>query len=149
MKALITFLSIAFILCTVNPAIASETGAGVIKNIKGPVFIERDKKSIPAKAGDKLFEKDVIVTGKNGSMGAILRDNSILSAGSNSRIVITEFVFKPAEKKLSGIFQIKRGTITYLTGLMAKLNSNAMRFMTPTASCGIRGTHFAIKVEDE
>ena len=149
MKAFITVLGLALILCTVHPAIASETGAGVMKNIKGPVFIERNKEIVPAKAGDRLFEKDVIVTGKGGSMGAILRDNSILSAGSNSRIVIYEFVFEPAEKKLSSVVQIKRGTITYLTGLMAKMNSNAIRFVTPTAVCGIRGTHFAVKVEDE
>jgi len=31
---------------------------------------------------------------------------------------------------------------------MAKLNPNAVRFETPMAVCGVRGTHFAIKVEE-
>lgn len=149
MRVFITILGLVFVLCSPHLTIASETGVGVLKTIKGPVFIERNKEVTPAKVGDKLFEKDVIVTGKSGSMGAILRDNSILSAGSNTRLTISEFVFEPAEKKLSGIVQVKRGTITYLTGLMAKLNSKAMQFVTPTAVCGIRGTHFAIKVDDE
>jgi hypothetical protein len=52
-------------------------------------------------------------------------------------------------EKLSFIAQIKKGTVVYLTGLIAKLNHSAVRFETPTAVCGIRGTHFAIKVEDQ
>jgi len=32
-----------------HPAFAAERGIGVIKNIKGPVFIEREKASIPVK----------------------------------------------------------------------------------------------------
>jgi hypothetical protein len=38
--------------------------------------------------------------------------------------------------------------LTYLTGVMAKLNPKAVRFETPMAVCGVRGTHFAIKVEE-
>jgi hypothetical protein len=148
MKALIVILAFFFMGFS-HPAIAAEKGIGVIKNIKGPVFIEREKASIPAKMSDQLFENDIIVTGKGGSMGAVLIDNSVISSGPNTRLILSQLVFDPAEKKLSSTVQITRGTLTYLSGLIAKHDSKAVKFLTPTASCGIRGTHLAIYVEDE
>jgi hypothetical protein len=82
-------------------------------------------------------------------MGAVLIDNSILSSGPNTRLILSQFVFEPADKKLSSTVQITRGTMTYLSGLIAKLDSKAVKFVTPSAVCGIRGTHLAIYVEDE
>lgn len=148
MRVLIVILAFFFMVAS-QPAIAAGKGIGVIKNIKGPVFIEREKASIPAKTSDKLFENDIIVTGKSGAMGAVLIDNSIISSGPNTRLILSQFVFDPAEKKMSSTVQITRGTMTYLSGLIAKLDSKAVKFVTPSAVCGIRGTHFAIQVEDQ
>ncbi len=148
MKALIVILAFFFMGFS-HPAISAEKGIGVIKNIKGPVFIEREKASIPAKMSDQLFENDIIVTGKSGSMGAVLIDNSVISSGPNTRLILSQFAFDPAEKKLSSTVQITRGTLIYLSGLIAKHDSKAVKFVTPTASCGIRGTHLAIYVEYE
>jgi hypothetical protein len=38
--------------------------------------------------------------------------------------------------------------MVYLTGLMAKLDSKSVRIETPNAVCGVRGTQFAIKVDN-
>jgi len=126
----------------------AETRIGVVKNVKGTVAIERDRQSIPAKAGDKLFEKDRVITGAKSSVGLILRDNSVMSLGPNTRVVMSEYMFVPAERKLSMVARISRGTMTYLTGVMGKMKPEAVRIETPTAVCGVRGTHLAIKVED-
>jgi len=148
MKVFIVILA-SFFMGFSHPAIAAEKGIGVIKNIKGPVFIEREKASIPAKMNDELFEKDIIVTGKIGSMGAVLIDDSMISSGPNTRLILSQFAFDPAEKKLSSTVQITRGTFIYLSGLIGIHDSKAVKFVTPTASCGIRGTHLAIYVENE
>lgn len=148
LRALI-FIFAFSLMCFSHPAIASEKGIGVIKNIKGPVFIEREQTSISAKIGEQLFEKDVVVTGRGGSMGAVLIDNSLISSGPNTRLSLSQFTFEPAEKKLSSTVQITRGTLVYLSGLIAKHDKNAVKFVTSTAVCGIRGTHLAIYVEDE
>jgi hypothetical protein len=143
-------LILAFMLiCFSHPATAAEKGIGYVKNVNEPASIERNKTSIPAKPGDKLFQNDVVVTGKGGSMGAILSDNSIIACGSNSRLVLSEFSFNPAENKLSSTFQMLRGTMTYLSGLIGIKDSKAVKFATPTAVCGLRGTHLAISVEGD
>ncbi|MBU1183296.1 MAG: hypothetical protein KKF00_14275, partial [Proteobacteria bacterium] len=118
MRVLIVILAFLFVFVVFsNPAVAADKGIGVIKNIKGSVFIEREKTSIPAKIGDRLFENDTIVTGKGGSMGAVLNDNSLISSGSDSRLVLSQFTFNPAENKLSSTFQMARGTLAYISGL--------------------------------
>jgi hypothetical protein len=81
-------------------------------------------------------------------MGIVLQDNSTLSLGPRTKLILSKFVFAPADKKFSMVVRITRGTMAYLTGLMGKMKPEAVRFETPTASCGIRGTHFAIEVQD-
>jgi hypothetical protein len=130
-----------------GPASAGETKVGFIKNVSGQAFISRQAQLIPARASERLQVSDTLITRADGSMGIILQDNSVLSLGPNSRVILAQFAFEPAEEKLSFVAKIRRGTITYLTGLIAKLNRKGVSFETPTVVCGIRGTHFAIKVD--
>ena len=131
-----------------NFAHTDEQKAGVVKNVSGKAFIERNKTVKSVNVKDSLMEKDILITGHDGSMGIIFQDNSVMSIGPNTRIIISKFLFNPAAEKLSFTAQIKKGTVVYLTGLIAKLNRSGVRFETPSSVCGIRGTHFAIKVED-
>jgi hypothetical protein len=147
MKVPLITICLLFIFC-VGLAMAAEPKAGFVKNVSGQASIERNGASTTAQVKDDLLESDVLVTGSDGAMGVILQDNSVMSIGSNTRLVISKFLFDPADEKLSFIAQIKKGTVVYLTGLIAKLNRNGVKFETPTAACGVRGTHFAIKVEN-
>ncbi|MBU1180981.1 MAG: hypothetical protein KKF00_02215, partial [Proteobacteria bacterium] len=78
-----------------------------------------------------------------------LNDNSLISSGSDSRLVLSQFTFNPAENKLSSTFQMARGTLAYISGLIGIRDSKAVKFVTPTAVCGLRGTHLVIAVEGE
>jgi len=118
MKVIVSFFMVLLISIP-NLVSASDTRIGIVKNVRGSAFIERSTKLISVKVGERLFEKDVIVTKEESSLGLILRDNSLLSIGSNSRVILSEFRFEPAEQKLSFLTRIKKGTLTYLTGLMA------------------------------
>jgi hypothetical protein len=143
--AIIVFLSL---ILYVGSACAEETTAGFVKNVSGQASIKRNQTSIPARVGDKLFESDIVVTGPDGRIGLIFQDNGLLGIGPNSQVNLSKFAFEPANKKLAFFLNIKRGTMVYLSGLIAKLDSKNVRFETPTAACGIRGTHMAIKVGD-
>jgi hypothetical protein len=41
-----------------------------------------------------------------------------------------------------------KGTVAYLSGLISKLSPDSAHLETPTASIGIRGTKFVVKVEE-
>ena len=139
--------AVILILLISNHASAAEKNVvGSIKHVKGDVSILRDGVSMPARSGFKVFIADVLQTGSEGSLGLILRDDAVLSLGSNSTLIIEEFLFAPAEGKLKFVGRIVKGTISYLSGLIAKLSPESARFKTPEATIGIRGTHFAVQV---
>lgn len=129
------------------PVLAGDT-IGVVRLAAGESTLARGGEILPATPGTKLMKGDILATGSDGTMGIIFRDNSTLSLGPESRLSIDEFMFSPAEGKLGLLARITKGTMTYLSGLIGKLSPESARFETPTASIGIRGTHFAVKVGD-
>jgi hypothetical protein len=81
-------------------------------------------------------------------LGVIFEDDTSLSIGPQSEIIISEFLFSPAEGKLSIVTRLLKGSAIYLTGLIGKLSPESVRFETPVANIGIRGTKFAVKIEE-
>ncbi len=120
---------------------------GSVKNVSGSCFVIRQSETMPAVVGLRLIRQDILQTGKNSYMGIILRDNSLLSIGSETRLELSSFDFDPNEKKLGFTSRLIRGTLVYLTGIMTKLNKDSVKFVTPTAVVGVRGTKIAIKAE--
>jgi hypothetical protein len=119
---------------------------GVVRNSTGTATITRGDQALPAVAGTKLLAGDTLSTGYDGSMGVILRDNSTLSLGPGSTLVIRSFLYSPREGKLGLLARISSGTMAYISGLIGKLAPQSVRFDTPVATIGIRGTYFAVIV---
>lgn len=144
-----TVFSLTFIglLLSVSVAVAAAEHAGIVKSTVGEVVVVRGDRSISAQPNLKLFEGDLVRTGPTGKAGLILEDDTVISMGNNSSICLKSFLFQPNEKKLSLIAQIIHGTISYLSGQIAKLAPNAVRLETPRATVGVRGTHVLIEVD--
>jgi hypothetical protein len=121
---------------------------GVVRNSAGSATVTRGGNVLPAAPGTRLHVGDTLGTGPDGSLGVILRDDSSLSLGPSSSLVLREFLFSPSESKFGLLVRLSRGTMAYLSGLIGKLAPEKARFETPTATIGIRGTHFAVKVEE-
>jgi hypothetical protein len=140
---------LAAVLLVAPPAVhaAGET-IGSVKSVQGPAEIIRDNQPIPARPGFKLNVGDILVTGADGRLGIILRDDSLISLGPESRIALENFMFAPAEGALGLTARILRGTMAYLSGLIGRLAPESTRFVTPAATIGVRGTHFAVRVAE-
>ena len=138
-------LSVLCLLAAPGPTVAGET-IGVVRTVSGDATITRGENPIPAAPGLKLLVGDTLGTGPDGSLGVILRDDSSLSIGPDSRLVLQSFLFSPYEGKFDLAARITNGTMAYLSGLIGKLAPQKARFETPTATIGIRGTRFAVKV---
>ena len=127
------------------PVAAAEIGQ--IKNTSGEVYLLRNNNQQPAKAGDLVEQADIITTGANGSVGITLIDNSRLSAGPNTRIELKQFRFNPTTQEGESLTEVRRGTLAIVSGQIAKRSPDAMKVQTPTTILGVRGTSFAVKVE--
>ena len=142
---LLAALCAALLLHSPAPCAAGEP-AGVVRTLSGEVSVLRSGGTLPASPGMKILAGDRLVTGADGALGVLLRDNSALSLGHDSEVEISRFLFSPAEGELGLSARIFRGTVAYLSGLIARLSPESVKFETPEASIGIRGTHFAAQV---
>jgi hypothetical protein len=144
------FLIFGFLmlLCAVValPSLAAE--AGRVKVSKGEVQIERDGKRLPAPVGAMIQARDTVKTGPDGSVGITFQDNSLLSAGPNSELVIERFVFDSTTHKGEFDTALKKGTLAVVSGKIVKQSPEAMRVKTPAAIMGVRGTEFVVKVDE-
>jgi hypothetical protein len=128
------------------PAVAQEW-AGIVKSVRGEVVAERAGKTQPLAVGDRVYPRDKLVTGKDSQVGVTLRDDTLISAGANSQLLVAEFAFDPATQNGNVLLSVVRGVTAMVSGLVAKSNPAAMRVTTPTATLGIRGTEFIVEVD--
>ncbi len=150
MRCRASFFALLLLLLLVHPVLSAEKQViGVVKTATGHASLIRNHQTIPATPGTKFYLDDTLQTGPDGSLGLILRDDSVLSMGPNSRVVVDQFLFAPAEGKLGFLIKIVRGTISYLSGVIVRLSPSTAKFVTPVATIGIRGTHFAVKVQGD
>lgn len=144
------FLSLIAVLVFL-PSLAqtAELPIGSIKTVKGKAVIVRQNQILPARMGEKIFKNDSFKTGPDGVLGMTFKDDTLLSLGPDTEVTVNEFLFFPAEGKLSMITRLIKGTVVYLSGVIAKLSPESVRFETPVGNVGIRGTKFAIKAEGD
>jgi hypothetical protein len=142
---------LAFVLAAVVAFSADSALAGIgkIKTMKGEVLIIRDGKKIISQPGDDVEQADVIVTGPDSSVGITFIDKTVFSAGPESRIEITRFRFSSSKREKNEFHSsLKRGTLSIISGRIAKQGPGAMTVKTPASILGVRGTRFLIKVEE-
>ncbi len=120
--------------------------AGMVKTSVGNVTIERSGKRLPALVGTEVQVADKLRTGENASVGVTLRDNTLLSAGPSSTIVIDKFVFDSTSQAGNMSINIRKGTLAVATGKIAKKTPESVDFHTPTSVLGVRGTEFVVEV---
>jgi hypothetical protein len=89
----------------------------------------------------------VIITGKDGRISIVFKDNSRFSAGPNSRIELTIFKFNPGKRDGEFITKLDQGTLAMISGKIAKQRKDAMKVRTPASILGVRGTKFLVKVD--
>lgn len=141
---------LALVLAAATPALAQQpVTAGRIKVVSGAAFIVREGATIPAQAGDVVFEADALRTGPDGRVGVTLKDDTRLSLGPSSEVRLERFAYAPAAGSLGMVLKFVRGVAEYVSGRIAKLAPDSIRLETPAAIVGVRGTTLIIRVQPE
>lgn len=145
-----TMAMFAAALCVPAHAGAAEASsvAGVAKIVRGDVRLERAGGSTALRVGDVLEQQDRVVVAAGGSAGITLKDETLISLGANSAVVIDRFAFDAKTREGRVETSLLRGTLRYVTGLIGRLNPRAVSVTTPHATIGIRGTDFIVEVSD-
>lgn len=97
-------------------------------------------KGLALQEGDRL-------TTSNGSAAIIrLQDGTRMTVRPNSELVVQQYQFKEGSSDNSMVMQLLRGGFRALTGLISKGAPNAAKVQTSTATIGIRGTDFDVRL---
>jgi hypothetical protein len=129
-------------------AAVAASDVGEIKTTKGSAHVERDGSRLPAKVGMHVRQSDRVVTEADGTVGITFLDNTLVSAGPNSTLVIDSYRFDSTTHAGKFDASLQRGSLAVISGKMVKQSPEAMRIRTPSSVLGVRGTEFVVKVAD-
>ncbi|MES2552108.1 MAG: FecR family protein [Pseudomonadota bacterium] len=145
-----TLLSIVFSYCLViGPAVADDATIGYVKTVQGDATVTSAGKTSKAVPGSALLTGDTLRTAKNGSMGVTFKDNTVMSFGPDTELIIDEYLYAPSKGDLKLSASMSKGTLQYVSGIIAKLKPESVTVKTPTGNIGVRGTRFLVKVDEE
>ena len=128
---------------------ASAVGAtiGTITELDGDGQILRDRNAIGNTVGTSIEQLDEAVTNK-GKMRIDFVDDTRLDVVDHSRVVIDEFIYDPSTGKGKLDMRATLGAVRYASGQIAKNSRQQVRLRTPTAVISVRGTDFAMIVNE-
>ena len=139
-------LGLAALLAFAGAAWANDIGQ--VKTVKGGVTVERAGKREAATVGYKLRATDVVRTPADGAVGITMTDNSLLSAGPNSELVLERYAFDTTTHAGRFDSTLNKGTLAVVSGKIAKQSPDAMTVKTPSAILGVRGTEFVVSAAE-
>ena len=134
-----------FLLAITNDGVAGTAIIGRVTITEGEVFIITGGVSTRAEPGSTVKAADTLITGSGGSMGIILADDTRISLGPTSAMLMKKVEFDPLHDKNLFVARLNKGSMLYESHWDGKVAS----VETPHATIGIRGTRFLIRVEDE
>jgi hypothetical protein len=139
---------VSFLVAGYIGSAAAETFVGIVKSVEGGAVIKRDSQTIKAAKGMHVVKGDTVATDAQGAIGLVFSDDTLISMGPNTELVIDDYLFEPLEKELSFVARIIRGTVSFLSGQIARLSPETVQLVMPAATIGVRGTHVLIKVDE-
>ena len=132
----------------VLPIAAWASDIAQFKVAKGSVYVERGGQRLAARVGTHLQATDTVVTGADGSAGIAFIDNSLLSVGPNSVLAIERYAFNSTTHEGAFDTTLRKGTLSVVSGKIAKQSPEAMKVKTPSSILGVRGTEFLVQTGD-
>jgi hypothetical protein len=121
--------------------------AGKLTEVTGPTQITRSKNRIEGKVDVGIEMNDILETLK-GKAGITFEDGTKVMCTEFSKLTIDEFVYDPSSGKGKLAMKATLGTVRYASGLIAKNSREDIKVKTPTASVSVRGTDFAMTVDE-
>jgi len=129
-------------------AIAQTEPVGYVKTVTGAAWVTTAGQRVNAKPGTAVLLGSQLKTAAGASLGVTFKDNTIMSFGPDTELTVDEYLYAPAKGQLKMATRLDKGTLNYLSGVIAKLKPEAVTIKTPASIIGVRGTHFVVKVDE-
>ena len=135
-------LIVVFCLC-LSPAVFAEVVA-TVTHLSGLLSVRpADGSSKVLAVGSAIQPGDTLATGRDTYARIRFLDASEVVLRPGSQVKVESFYYEQAKPDQDGFaLNLLKGGMRAVTGLIGKRNKEAVRYTTPTATIGIRGTHF-------
>jgi len=113
-------------------------------NVTGQVGAEKPTR---ADKGMTIATKSTIATGPKSYAVLKFEDGTVVLLKENSSFQVQTYSYlQDAPEKANAVFNLLRGGLRLVTGLVTSKNREALRVATPLATIGIRGTDFSAEL---
>jgi FecR-like protein len=120
--------------------------AGRFLSVTGDVRVQApDGKRRTAERGAEFREGDTIVTGPNALAQMRTADGGLVSVRADTEMKLDKFAYAgEKDSNASFLVSLVKGGFRTITGLIGRANRDGYKVTTPSATIGIRGTHFEL-----
>ena len=146
----VTNFIIGFILLTLTTLVTNSFASiGEVTIHNGSAVIDRQDgdKDIEVEKQLDVFSYDTVKTGQ-GQVGIKFIDDTRVDVTAHSKLIIDEFVYDPNTNTGKLSLKATLGTVRYASGQIAKNSAQNVEIKTPTATIAVRGTDFAMTVNE-
>ena len=124
--------------------------AGTVERLQGNASVTGASGQKKLAANAEVFQGDQISTANEAELLLRMTDGTIIAMRPNTNLVVSEYHFDKNKSNNDHVFiRLLKGGLRTVTGAIGKKNPQKVRFSTPTATIGIRGTDFELAVIDE
>lgn len=116
---------------------ATEIRVGTTASAKNDVSGQLGDTRRALKLGDGVFQNESIATGAGASAQILFVDETALTMGPNSRVMLDKAVYDPAGRKGELVLRATSGAFRFVSGSGPK---QGYRIGTPMGTIGVRGT---------
>ena len=127
-------------------AVAQTEPIGFVKTVTGEAWITSAGQRVKAQPGSAVLLGSQLRTAAAASMGVTFKDNTVMSFGPDTELTVDEYLYAPAQGQLKLGTRLGRGSLNYVSGVIAKLKPDAVTIKTPSGIIGVRGTQFVARV---
>ena len=140
-RSLLACLLLLALGCT---SLAQAQVVGVITHMSGVTTARHPDGSVRIMAvKSEVLQGDTLITQANTYTRVKFLDNAEIVLRPASELVVSSYLYDDEKpEKDNVIIGLIKGGLRAVTGLVGKRNRDAVNFNTPTATIGIRGTHF-------
>jgi len=145
---LLNFIILCTVLILTTLPVRSES-IGDVTLSKGNSVIDRKdgEKDVKVEKNLDIFSYDTVKTGK-GQVAIEFLDETRVDITQHSKLIIDDFVYDPNAKTGKLSLKATLGTVRYASGQIAKNSAQNISIKTPTATVSVRGTDFAMTIDE-
>jgi hypothetical protein len=119
------------------------SAAQVVNSVTGTLASTRQTQTL--RAGIDVFQNETINTAYASASRVVFADQTQLSIGPQSQVVLDSFVFDPNPSSSKVAVSVAKGVARFSTGILPKPD---YLVSTPSCTIGVRGTVFTMIVND-